>query len=285
MSASLSETVRGMIEPEEMMRALKDPVTSLPKKFESVASLKDVSHEMEQKEWGKEGKTIAAEMKRRQEVVRLQVLFRMGSLIDRQLDWVEKMRGNEGFDPAAKPELGKFIAKLTEDRKKWLGEVRDFFNAEYYDVKLTGGDSAMADYETVTQPDFSDWKRWGVLNRKTALTKVLKTQHESQKPMIPGSKLVADQLDLMLTGETQPLAEIARQDVRADARLMIRSWREMKQAQKQADLIKSELVKMEAENALGKTAVAKKTQLYALRNSEISFAKVVWMMDETCWHD
>ena len=195
------------------------------------------------------------------------------------------MRGNEGFDPAAKPDLAKFIAKLTDDRKKWLDEVRDFFNAEYYDVKLAGGDSAMTDYETVVHPDFSDWKRWGVLNRKTALTKVLKTQHEARKPMIPGSNFVADKLDLLLTGVSRPLAEIAQQDVRADARLMIRSWREMKQAQKQADLFKSELAKMEAENALGKAAVAKKTQLYALRNSEITSAKVVWMMDETCWLD
>lgn len=285
MGTSLGDTVRGVIDPEEMIRTLKDPVTSLPEQFESMTSLKDVSHDMEQKEWGKKEQAIAAEMKRREEVVRLQVLFRRGGLIDRQLDWVGKMQGNEGFDPAAQPDLAAFIAKVTADRNKWLDEVRDFFNAEYYDVKLAGGDSAMSDYETVSQPDFSDWKRWGVLNRKTALTKVLKTQHDSQKPMIPGSNLVADKIDLMFNGETQPLAEIASQDVRANARLMIRSWREMKQAQKQAELIKSELTKMEAENALGKAAVAKKTQLYALRNTEIASAKVVWMMDETCWLD
>lgn len=285
MGSSLGNAVRGVINPEEMIQTLKDPVTSLPKQFESVTSLKNVSHDMQEKEWGKKEKAIASEAKRREEIVRLQVLFRRGKLIDQHLGWSEKMSAREELDPAVKPELEKYAAKLKDDRKKWLNEVRDFFNAEYYDVKLAGGEGAMPDYQKTAQPDFSDWKRWGVLTRQTSLAKVLKAQHKEQKPMIPGANLVADKIDLMLNGESPPLAEIEQEDVRNHARLMIRSWREMKQAQNQADKLKAELDKMEAEASLAKVLVDKKTQLYALRNSEISSAKVVWMMDETCWRE
>lgn len=285
MGMSLGNTVRGVFDPEEVIKTLKDPVSGLPDQFESVSSLKDVGHNMEQKEWKDSESASLAEQQRRQEVVKLQVLFRQGMILDEHLQWVAKV--DPEIDPKAKAVLAKHTSQLKADRKKWLSEVRDFFNAEYYDVKLRGGSRKLRDYQGVTRPDFANWKRWGALQRKAALTKELKKQHAEQKPMIPGANLVADRLDAMFHGEPGATVELPQKDMRDSARKMIRSWREMKVAQEKARELKAALARTddEAEKGLGGGEIAKLGQLYNFENAELASVRTVWLMDEECWKD
>ncbi len=285
LGSSLGDTVRGVIDPGQMLKTLKDPVTSLPEQLESISSLKDVNHDMEQKAWGKKEKAVKAELKRRTEVVRLQILFRRGEILKKHKAWTEKMQAKEKLAPGAKGELAKYVGKLKKDRKKWLDQMRDFFDAEYYDVEVAGGDGKLPDYHAVSRPDFSDWKRWGSMKRKTAVVGVMKKSHDEGKPLIPGSDALASRLDMMFSGEEHPAVQLEREKVRESTRLMIRSWREMKKAQTQADTIKNDLEKVMASESPGKAAVAKKQQLYAVQNSELASARVVWMLDESCWKD
>lgn len=286
MGDSIEDTVKGIVNPEDLAKTFSEPVTGLPKQMESISSLKDVSHKMAHAEWEKKEKEIVSEKKMREQVVKLQALFRRSAAIDKHLVWVETAKSGKELDDEAKKELVKFETKLKEDRKVWLDEVRDFFNAEYYDVKLEQGKAVMPDYKDVTQPDFTQWQRWGMLGRVESLAGVLKKEHADSKPAIPGTTLVMDKLSMMASGGEGKLdAELDTQNVRNSVRMLIRSWRGMKLAQQKADKVRTEIKPMQDSSAVAKSLVAKRQELYGLEQKEIQFAKVVWMMDERCWTD
>lgn len=286
MGDSIEDTVKGIVNPEDLAKTFKEPVTGLPKQLESISSLKDVSHKMAQTEWVKKENEIVSEKKMREQVVKLQALFRRSATLDRHLAWVEGVKSGGELDADTKKELVKFETKLKEDRKVWLNEVRDFFNAEYYDVQFVQGGTVMPNYSDVVQPDFTEWQRWGTLGRVESLAGALKNEHEKSKPAIPGTALVMDKLTMMMNdGDRKLDAELDTQNVRNSVRSLIRSWRGMKLAQQKAAKIRTEIKPLEDSAAAGKALVSKRQELYSLEQKEIQYAKVVWMMDEKCWAD
>lgn len=281
--SGLGNTIKNVADPDKLAKSLKSPVTSLPKQFESLGSIKNLSHEMASTAWSRKGKALDCRRKMREEEVKLQVFFKRSELLEEHLKWVSSVKEKE-MDPKAKEGLVKFERKLKSERKKWLDDVRDFFNAEYLDVELSGGAPGMADYRGVTEPDFSDWKRWGALNRVNALAKVLKEQHNESKPMIPGTTMVKEKLGGVLNLADQYEAEIATQDVRGSVRKLIRSWRGMKQAQARS----AELQAMEKEGdegLLDAAMVSRRVALYEAQKQAVDHAREVWLLDERCWSE
>lgn len=277
--SGFGNSLKSVASPDAIAKSLKSPISELPKQFESLSSLKNISHEMAQTAWEKKESEMLCRKQMRTEEVMLQVYFKKGELIDKHLAWAAVMKKGE-VDPASMELLVKFEAKLKEDRKVWLNGVRDFFNAEYYDVQFRGESVSMQNYRKLVQPDFSDWKRWGALNRVEALAKVLKKRHKESKPMIPGTTVVKEKLQGMLNLEGGMEAELETREVRASIRQLIRSWREMKVAQRKIGELESGLGEGVDKKVLGKRA-----QLYGLEMKELECAKAVWLVDERCWSD
>jgi len=277
--SGLGDSLKSVTSPDAIAKSLKSPISEIPKQFESLSSLKNISHKMAQTAWEKKESEMLCRKQMRIEKVGLQVYFKKGALIQRNLEWCAEVKAGE-IDPASRAILVKFESKLKEDRKAWLNGVRDFFNAEYFDVELRGGSAAMQDYREMVQPDFSDWKRWGALNRVEALAKVLKKRHEESKPMIPGTTVVKEKLTGMLNMKGGMGAEIETREVRASIRKLIRSWREMKITQRKIGELEAGLG-----DEFSKQVVTKRIQLYGLEVKELEYAKEVWLVDERCWSD
>lgn len=271
-----------VLKPRSLLEAINEPVTQLPKQLASLGKIKDISHKMEGSAWKHTVESVDAELKMREERVKLQQLLRTGELIDTEMARLESAPPLPAdADPKLAEALKAWRGQLRDERKKWLGEVRDFFNAEYRDVRFVKDRSGLPTYRDSDRPDLTKGDRWCRLKRSKDLVTVLRKAHEQSKPAVPGTRLVTRKLAEMVHGdEVEPGPAIKPETVRGEVRALIRNWREMKDAQEQAR-------GLERENAAGPfDSIARVDQcqtLYKLRQQEIRHSVMVWMMDEQCW--
>ena len=71
--------------------------------------------------------------------------------------------------PDSKPDflvaMSKWRAAVLHNRKKWLEDTRNMFDAEYHDVRFIKDGSGLTMYRNTDEPDFSKWQRWCSLQR------------------------------------------------------------------------------------------------------------------------
>lgn len=272
----LQASVRDTLKPNAIVNSLQDPVVGLSKQLDSISGIKDISHDMQQAAWGKEGEAVAAKVQMRKERVRLYALLSKGELINNELKRIEldPLASPTGPDAQLLPAYQKWSAKVKDERAQWLVEVRDFFNAEYLDVRFKRDDSAMPLYRDVKAPDLSEWQRWCFLNRSQGLVQRLMSKHKESKPAVPGTRMVRARVAEVLEQQPEYDVELNTDQVRSEVRKLIRSWRGMKRAQ-------TELSQLELVAPTNTLERAKK--IYQLRHKEVEHASVVWLLDEQCW--
>jgi len=277
-SASFGEA----LDPDALLKALAAPATELPKQLASFGKLKDLAHQIEQGAWEDTAASVDAQLKMREEKVRLHRLLRMGELIDTELKHAQTVPPPPA---AANPKLVAAIdgwrAKLRGERQKWLTEVRDLFDAEYHDVRFIRDDSGLPSYRDESQPNLGDWQRWCRLRRSQELVTELGNAHEKSKPKVPGTSLITNKLADMTNIElAKPEPARNTGSVRREVRALLQSWRKMKDAQQKA----AQLEKAQPTPALDSLAgVNTRQTIFNLRRDEIEHSSVVWMLDESCW--
>ena len=285
LSSQLKESVgvslHDVLKPQALAKSFQDPIVGLPKQLGSISALKDISHVMEQDVWEKAGESVEARLQMRTEKVKLYSLLSQGEVIERELERLEAEQPDAELelDPKLKEARLKWLASVEKDRDEWIAEVRDFFNAEYYDVNFQKDSSAKPSYRSVRAPDLTEWQRWCFLNRSQSLVKALQEQHKKSKPTVPGTRAVKSKVDDILNKREEYLVTLNTNKVRGEVRNLISNWREMKRTQ-------SELSALDfGGNASGdpKVDLAKAQKVYQLRCQEIEHTSVVWMMDEDCW--
>lgn len=277
-SASFGEALA----PDALLKAMLAPATELPKQLVSLGKLKDLAHQIEQSAWEETAVSVDAELKMREEKVRLHRLLRMGELIDSELKSTETAPPPPAAaDPKLVAAVDDWRASLRSERQKWLTEVRDLFDAEYHDVRFIRDDSGLPTYRDESQPDLGDWQRWCHLQRSQELVTALGNAHEKSKPKVPGTSLITNKLaDMTHTEFAKPEPTRNAGSVRREVRSLLQSWRKMKNAQQQA----ARLEKAEHAPALDSLAGVKAHQtIFNLRRDEIEHSSVVWMLDESCW--
>jgi len=247
LGGSMKKTVSGTLSPKQLSLIAQKPVSELPKHFESLASIKDFSHDMESKQWKKLQQTVVSKQQIRVETVKLYAYFKQYQVLEEKRRWLAKHE--DVTDPKVKSSVARLQKSYRQERAKWLDAVRDFYNAEYFDVELRLTGEVMPTYASVQNPNFDDWKRWRVLGReKESAGKALK-YHEKTKPMIPGTKMVknklGDALNLNLNmGEDGHMAE-SDQSMRDNVRAVLRSWRLLKEAQADVNDFEGQLEKVQ----------------------------------------
>lgn len=282
LKSSISFSVKGVLKPQSLIKSLQDPVTNLPKQLKSLAALKDISHDMERTVWNKTADSLTAEMAIRRERIKLHRLLRLGELIDQELDNLERAVGPESeLEPKLLAAKIKWRKSIENQRETWLSEVRDLFNAEYYDVHFCRDQSGFPDYRNVSAPQLGNWQRWGALGRSHSLVLALKGAHNERKPAVPGTMMVKNKLEGLMKVDTSGRVQLEAKELRGGVRQLIRNWREMKKCQRDASEI--ERSKSSKYGSLAQLAQAQK--LFDLRKREIKAASVVWLMDEQCWDD
>lgn len=286
----LGEQVKDMVDlslgdilkPDNLLKSMQTPVSELPRQLRSISTLKDLSHKIEQGTWEKTSESFYAEILMRREQVKLHQLLRTGELIDAEMAHLEQA---EPLPTGASKELvavrQEWQQTLHRSRVGWLGEVRDFFNAEYHDVSFKKDRSGLPDYRDMHQPDLTEWQRWCRLSRSQELVSVLQKAHQDSKPALPGTELVTDKLaGIVGLDNPSPAPRVKTSDMRSEVRSLIRSWREMKEAQQRAG-------QLEARSGDSLTSIAQvrtRQNIFKLRQQEIQSTSVVWMMDENCWN-
>ena len=271
-----------VFKPHELIKMLNEPVSQIPKQLTSLSKIKDISHTARTDAWKHTEVAVDAEIKMRENKVKLQSLLRTGELIDGEIKKLESVTPlSDEADPKLAQSLKKWKDNLQSERGKWLSEVRDFFNAEYRDVHFVKDSSGLPTYKNVKRPDLAKWERWCQLKRSKELVSGLAEAHKKGKPALPGSTLVTDRISTLLNyGETGTKPVRDTESVRDEARKLIQNWREMKEAQKKAEALEAE----EKSSSLASLAhVSKRQTIFNLRRQEIRHASVVWMMDEECW--
>lgn len=281
---SLSSSVQMTLNPSEIAKAMKDPIASLPRQLESITDLKNISHSLTQTEWGRVTQGVEAEAVQREEVVNLHVLFCQGEIIEsaeRDLAKIKRKLSAEGEvkpNKAVDRELVKTDGVIKKEREQWLNRVRDFFNAEYHDVKLSDYKGKLNFYRGVKDPGFSDWKRWRVLANSSQVAGEMKKDHVDAKPVLPGMNMLKSNLGL--TDLRAKLAEPStlNKDMVMEVRRMLKDWRILKSVQQ--ELAESKLAGGEA---VGLPELRHVTKVYNLRKKEIEKLKNFWVIDEECW--
>lgn len=276
---SVGVSLHDVLKPQALAKSFQDPIVGLPKQLGSISALKDISHVMEQDVWNKAGDSVEARLQMRTEQVKLYSLLSQGEVIDRELERLKAEQPDPELDPKLKEAQLKWLASVEKNRDDWIGEVRDFFNAEYYDVSFRKDSSAKPSYRSVSAPDLTEWQRWCFLNRSQSLVKALQDQHEKSKPTVPGTRAVKAKVNDILNKREEYIVTLNTNKVRGEVRNLISNWREMKRTQ-------SELSSLDfGENSSGdpKVDLAKAQKVYELRCQEIEHVSVVWMMDEDCW--
>lgn len=283
----LSEQVKKIVDlspkggPSSLMQGLPAPVARLPQQLASIGKLKDLSHEVEQSTWEKIGDSVAAELKMRREKVKLHRLLRTGELIDHELACINSA------PPLPSSADAKLLAarrgwngSIRKERESWLDECRDIFDAEYHDIRFKKDGSGLSTYRRTENPELTEWQRWCRLHRSRELVAVLQEEHEESKPAIPGTRMVTDKFAGLMPGSDGGSgARIEVQSVRNEVRMLIRSWREMKEVQAQAE----QLEQSDSKELDSIARVTKRKAIFKLRQEEIKHASVVWMLDEECW--
>ncbi|MEZ7957069.1 MAG: hypothetical protein QMC23_10925 [Rubritalea sp.] len=139
---SLTGSVQTTLNPSAIAKAMKDPVASLPGQLESITDLKNIYHSLTQSEWGRISQSVRADAAQRREMVNLHVLFCQSENLEKAESNLESLivilsaDGSMNLNKAMTVELAKTQAILKKERGQWLDQVRNFFNAEYYDVEF-----------------------------------------------------------------------------------------------------------------------------------------------------
>ncbi|WP_308989256.1 hypothetical protein [Roseibacillus persicicus] len=275
-------SVGDALKPQSLLKMLNEPVSQIPKQLASLSKIKDISHNAEADAWKHTAVAVDAEIKMRENKVKLQSLLRTGELIDNEIEKLaEAPPLPKDADPKVAQSVKKWEQNLKTERNKWLDQVRNFFNAEYGDVQFVKDSSSLPTYQNVDRPDLSKWERWCQLSRSKELVASLTKLHQKEKPALPGTSLVTNRISSMLKpGEDDSSLVRNDESVRNEARQLIQNWREMKEAQEKAEQLEAE----EKSASFASLAnVAKRQTIFNLRRQEIQHASVVWMMDEQCW--
>lgn len=280
---AVSESVGGAFNAGVLIESLRNPAMQVPKQFASLSGLKDISHNISKTAWEDAAVAVGAELVMRREHVKLHCLLRTGDLIDHELAIVQSSAPLPGdADPLIAVAINEWRTELRGERTKWLGDVRDLFDAEYHDVRFVRDNSGLPTYRDVEQPDLADSERWCRLARTQEVVETLGKAHAERKPALPGTTMVTDKLGSLIGyGKPEEVSTCRDADaVRREVRNLVQSWRKMKQAQKEA-------ARLEARHdpvAIASVAdVNLRRKIHNLRIAEIENAGVVWMMDETCW--
>lgn len=283
MRRAVTASVGGVLSPGALIESMRNPAVQVPKQLASLAGLKDVSHNVSQAAWADAAASVDAELMMRREQVKLHRLLRTGELIDHELTVLQESPPfPEGSEPAIGAAVNEWRVALREERTKWLGEVRDLFDAEYHDVRFVRDSSGLPTYRDVEEPDLTDSERWCRLARTKELVDSLGKSHADRKSAIPGTSMVSDRFSEMVSADKMEEIPSFRDAgaVRREVRNMVQSWRKMKQAQQQS----ARLEERHDPPVLASVAdVNARKRIYALRSTEIENAGVVWMMDEKCW--
>ncbi|MFT5905293.1 MAG: hypothetical protein ACI9E1_000889 [Cryomorphaceae bacterium] len=281
---SLSNSVQTTLNPGEIAKVMKSPVASLPMQLESITDLKNISHSLTQSEWGRVSQSVQADAAQRREMVNLHVLFCQSENLEKSERSLKKLISLLSALETVKPnkamvvELAKSQALLKKDRGQWLDQVRDFFNAEYYDVEFNGYKSKLSFYREVTDPEFSDWKRWRVLEHSGRLVAELQKQHGDSKPALPGISRITQNLGVIGLRNNLAQPSNLNQGMAKEVRQMLKNWRDLKSVQQQ--IAES---KPYNETTPSVADLKRVTTVYQLKKSEIEQLKTFWMMDEKCW--
>lgn len=277
---SVGESVRDVLNPGAIVKSLQDPLAGLPKQFGSISAIKDISHDMQQNVWSDKGDALAAKALMRKEHVNLYTMLSKGEVIEAELKRLENLEKEKPaaeetpVNPKQVAALQKWRASVEGERRAWLGKVRDFFNAEYYDVRFKKDDTALPTYSGEKAPDLAEWQRWCYLNRTQSLVKGLMSDHKKSKPVVPGTRMVRAKVSEVLERQPEYDVELNTDQVRGEVRKLIRNWREMKRAQDELKALE------QSEQPID---LARAQKIYKLRHKEIEHASVVWLLDEHCW--
>ncbi len=289
---NLGETVLTTFSPSEIASVIKSPIAAVPKQFESLTNLKNVSHSMTTQEWSRVSLAISAETSSREEKVKLHKLFREYHLLNEKnkvISKYEKELEVKELLPEHKPLIKPFeknVASYKKQREAWLNRVRDFFDAEYYDVEFKNQQKSMPFYRTVNDPKFGDHNRWMLLDHSTDLVKELKADHKKAKPELPGLGMIKSSLGVdQLKASAQKMDLIVNQSkeqefMRKEVRGMLKNWRELKVLQESIKAKELELAKIDKLSAKEFTLA---NQVYDLKMKELNLASQFWVKDESCW--
>jgi len=264
------------LNPQSLIKMLNEPVTQIPKQLASLSKIKDISHTAKTDVWKHAAVAVDAEIKMRENKVKLQSLLRTGELIDGEIENLKSaIPLPADTDPKVAQSVKKWQATLQSEREKWLAQVRDFFDAEYSDVHFVKDASGLPTYKNVKRPDLTKWARWGQLKRSKELVSGLAKAHQTGKPALPGTTLVTDKISTMLhLGETETKPVRNTESVRSEARQLIQNWRAMKEAQKKAEALEAEVLEVIALEVKALKAEALKA-LKALKLLEAEALEVI----------
>jgi len=279
---SLTNTATQTLNPQEIAKALNNPVGELPKRLKSLTDLKNISHSLEQKEWARVGQSVDAEKSTRKEMVKLHVLFRQEKVIEDQRVLLEKYEGLVKGKPNLEKLLTKKRIKYEAQRKVWLNSVRDFFNAEYYDVDFKDTKESLTLYRNVADPKFHEWQRWCSLGHSQELAKELSKQHKDNKPAVPGMNSLKTSLGIKQFQSNLAASEEKQAGLRGEVRTMLQKWRELKNTQTKITELKIKKADVDPEQITAQT-IEESFKVYQFLQTEIKLVSYFWMLDEKCW--
>lgn len=274
---NISGSVGQLVSPASLLKSLQNPVDQIPKQISSIGDIKNLPHQLEQHEWQEVSTSIEAELAMREERVKLHHLLRKEQIINAELQLAETaLKNQKSADPKFLAALENWRNSLSEDRKTWLTEMRNVFDAEYHDLRFKPDHSGLTDYREIDQPDLDDLDRWCHLQRSQQLVHALSQQHSKNKSIIPGSTLIIQKFST----EDPPVKLTDPAAIRKQVRSLLNSWRELKAAQQEADALE----KSSPKPTLSTPAEhGQRQKIYKLRTAEVHHTSILWSMDETCW--
>ncbi|MGJ8658091.1 MAG: hypothetical protein ACSHX6_16710 [Akkermansiaceae bacterium] len=282
---SLNDSVQTTLNPNEIAAAMNSPVSTLPRQLKSITDLKNISHSLTQSEWDRVLQSIKADIAQRKEMVNLHVLFCQNETIDRAESELEKIVKSDPQpqNKALATELAKAQSLLKKERSEWLGQVRNFYNAEFYDVEFTDYRAKLNSYRHVTNPGFSDWKRWRLLENSEMLAGEMQKEHNDAKPMLPGMNMLKRKLGVMEIQSQLGHQKVLNEEMAKEVRQMLRGWRELKAVQQKIFASELSYSRSNVTQAPSVQDVRRITTDFQLKNEEIDKMKIFWAIDEDCW--
>lgn len=284
---TVTESIGTILDIDTLVSSLKAPTLEIPKRIASISRLKDVSHEVKQGAWEDAGTSVDAELEMRKIEVQLHRLMRTGKLINREIERAELIPkldpdSEQKPDPKFIAALNGWRSSLKKERLNWLTEVRNLFDAEYQDVHFIPDDSGLPNYRNAENPDLGEWRRWCHLRRSKELIGELAQSHQESKPTLPGTNFVAKSLKQMVNKDSGSTIVRGTDSVREEVRALIQSWRSMKEAQQQAELLEELSNDLPLQN---QAELQARQKIFQLRKAEIKYTSVVWLLDEDCWQN
>lgn len=282
---SITDSVQTTLHLNEIAKAMNNPVSSMPKQLRSITDLKNISHSLTQSEWERVLLSIKADIAEREEMVMLHVLFCQSENLvraEKQLEKIAKVdepKQNKAFVT----ELEKARGLVKKERGQWLDRVRDFYNAEFYDVEFKDYKAKLDFYRHVSNPVFSDWKRWRLLENSEMLASEMQKEHREAKPLLPGMNVLKRKLGVMELQSQLGHQRVMNEKMATEVRQMLRNWRELKSVQKKIVASDISYSKSDVMQALGVKDVKRVISEFKLKKTEIDKLRVFWAMDEDCW--